>query len=132
MKTEITKIKETCLYIEDLERTYQFYHKRMGLPVISRVEGRHIFFRSGESVLLCFIAEATAKDKSLPPHYGSGSLHLAFEVEAEDYDNAKAEYLGSGIEIIHEQTWRDDVKSFYFHDPDGHVLEIVPTGMWDY
>ena len=33
--------------------------------------------------------------------------------------------------MIHEETWRAGVKSFYFHDPDGHVLEVVPKGMWD-
>ncbi len=35
------------------------------------------------------------------------------------------------IEIEHEQHWYDDYYSFYFRDPDGHSLEIVPEGMWD-
>ena len=37
-----------------------------------------------------------------------------------------------GIEIIHRQDWQQGrFESFYFLDPDQHVLEIVPEGMWD-
>ena len=59
---EITQVKETCLYITDIDHSYEFYHSLMGLPVINRVDGRHIFFRAGTSVLLCFIAAATTKN----------------------------------------------------------------------
>ncbi len=128
---EITQVKETCLYITDIDHSYEFYHSLMGLPVINRVDGRHIFFRAGTSVLLCFIAAATAKDVHLPPHFGTGTLHLAFEVEPADYESSKQKLKDSGIEIIHEETWRPGIKSIYFHDPDGHLLEIVPKGMWD-
>ena len=48
------KIKDTCLYIKDLERAREFYHEILELPLISYVEGKHIFFRAGSSVLLCF------------------------------------------------------------------------------
>jgi hypothetical protein len=58
----ISRIKETCLYISNLEKAKEFYTGKLGLPVISFVEGRHIFFRAGQSVLLCFIAEITEKN----------------------------------------------------------------------
>ena len=118
------------MYVKDLEKTYQFYHSKLGFPLISRVEGRHVFFNAGKSVLLCFIAEATAVDETLPPHHGSGNLHLAFEVEPSDYEPTKEKLVHLGIEITHEQTWKESLKSFYFNDPDGHVLEIVPIGLW--
>ncbi len=126
----IRQIKETCLYVTDLDRTTQFYHERLGLPVIGRVEGRHVFFRAGTSVLLCFIAGKTKDDPDLPPHYGSGHLHMAFEVSPADYETWKEKVGRAGITVIHEATWRGGHRSFYFHDPDGHVLEIVPEGMW--
>lgn len=125
---EISQIKETCLYISDIDQSFNFYHNLIGLPLIERVEGRHIFFKAGNSVLLCFIASVTAKDKHLPPHYGSGKLHMAFEVV--DYELCKKMIVDSSIEIIHEETWSPGIRSFYFHDPDGNVLEIVPKGMW--
>lgn len=128
---QISQVKETCLYISSIERTEQFYHGRLGLPVIGKAEGRHIFFRAGSSVLLCFIAEATKQEKLLPPHYAEGKQHIAFEIPAEEYEQWKARLSASGIAITHEQQWGGSKHSFYFEDPDGHVLEMVPPGMWD-
>lgn len=131
MDLAFTRIKETCLYVSDLHRSKAFYADKLGLEVISLVEGRHIFFRAGESVLLCFIPEVTAQDTSLPPHYGSGKLHLAFECSEANYKAWKAKVAEAEIPITHSQKWGGErYESFYFEDPDGHVLEIVPEGMW--
>lgn len=125
-----SQIKETCLYVQDLDRTEIFYKGKLGLKVIGREEGRHIFFKAGSSVLLCFIADATRREKTLPAHYGEGKMHIAFEIPHEDYQEAKVSIESKGIEIEHEQHWFKDFHSFYFRDPDGHSLEIVPKGMW--
>ncbi len=127
----LRQIKETSLYVADLARSLHFYQQLLGLPVISREEGRHVFLRAGQSVLLLFNAARTHQDASLPPHGGYGHLHLAFEVDPDAYDRCKDTLRGAGIPIIHEHHWRGAIGSFYVHDPDGHVLEIVPTGMWD-
>jgi len=129
---EILQVKETCIYVKDLEQTQKFYSEGLGLPVINKKEGRHIFFNAGTSVLLCFIPEASAAETELPPHWSRGPAHLAFEVPHPEYENCKREISSKGIEIIHEQHWGNDFRSIYFHDPDGHILEIVPKGMWDY
>lgn len=131
MWMQISKIKETCLYISAIDRSEQFYSGQLGLPVISKVEGRHIFFRAGTSVLLCFIAEATKAEKTLPPHYAHGKQHIAFEVPLKEYSEWKEKIEFSGIKITHEQSWKDNKSSFYFEDPDGHVLEILPPGVWE-
>lgn len=128
---EFSQIKETCLYIHDLDKAEDFYHKKLGMPVISKEKGRHIFFRCGSSVLLCFDPEATKNETTLPPHFANGKQHIAFEVEAADYARAKAELAEKGIQITHEQPWKDGLKSSYFEDPFGHVLEIVPKGIWE-
>jgi hypothetical protein len=36
-----------------------------------------------------------------------------------------------GITLTHEQEWKQGLKSFYFDDPFGNVLEIVPVGIWE-
>jgi catechol 2,3-dioxygenase-like lactoylglutathione lyase family enzyme len=125
------QIKETCLYIQHLDLAENFYCSILGMPVISKVANRHIFFRCGKSVLLCFIPEATKAEKNLPPHYASGKQHVAFEVGKADYLNTKSRLLEKGISIIHEQEWKNNQESFYFEDPFGHVLEIVPEGIWN-
>jgi len=127
----IRQIKETSLYIEDLEAAFDFYHSKLGLPLISRAEERHIFFRAGTSVLLCFISDATSKETRLPPHFGGGNQHLAFEVSPQEYDSWKKKVRDQSIEIIHEETWTRGLRSFYFKDPEENLLEIVEEGMWD-
>jgi catechol 2,3-dioxygenase-like lactoylglutathione lyase family enzyme len=127
----ISRIKETCIYVSDLEQTKAFYTGKLGLPLISLVKERHVFFRAGESVLLCFIASQTAQEKVLPPHGASGSVHFAFEVSKEEYPAAMQQVKDAGITILHEHTWRNSLHSFYFHDPDGNLLEVIEEGLWE-
>lgn len=128
---QFTQIKETCLYVGDLERTRAFYADRLGLEVISFAEGSHVFFRAGSSVLLCFLPGVSRVRQSPPPHYGSGRLHLAFEAPAGQYDDFLRQIQAQGIGIYHHKTWSRGRRSFYFDDPDGHVLEILEFGVWD-
>ncbi|MCW9705504.1 VOC family protein [Fodinibius salsisoli] len=127
----ITQIKETSLYVQNLERTETFYKEKLGFKMIAKEEGRHVFFKVGSSVLLCFLSGATQQDDKLPPHHGEGNLHIAFEVPQSEYKAMKEQVQCWGITIEHEQHWFEDYYSFYFRDPDGHALEIVPQGMWD-
>ncbi|ELR71060.1 hypothetical protein C900_03190 [Fulvivirga imtechensis AK7] len=128
---EITKIKETCLYIKDLDAAKDFYHGKLGLGIIHHEPGKHIFFRAGSSVLLCFNPEDSKAKKSPPPHYAEGNQHFAFEVEQKDYDAVKAQIASLGIKIIDQLVWKSGQESFYFNDPEGNVLEFVPIGVWD-
>lgn len=127
----ITQIKETCLYISDLDEAEAFYGGLLVFPVISKVDGRHIFFRCGSSVLLCFVPEVTKIETTLPPHFATGKQHLAFEVAKDDYAHTKERLIKKGIKIMHVQKWSEYLESFYFEDPFGHVLEVVPTGIWE-
>lgn len=126
-----TQIKETCLYISDLDLAEEFYHDLLEFSLISKVQDRHIFFRCGSSVLLCFLPEITKNEPVLPPHYAEGKQHIAFEVEKKDYLETKKELVKRNVNITHTQEWRDDLESFYFEDPFGHVLEVVPKGIWE-
>lgn len=128
---QFKKIQETCLYVSDLEQSKAFYHEQLGLPVISEVPGRHLFLRAGESVLLCFISEAARQSTEVPPHFGSGQLHLAFETSMAEYSAWKDKIQAAGIFIEHEHDWGRGYLSFYFRDPDHHCLEVVMTGMWN-
>jgi catechol 2,3-dioxygenase-like lactoylglutathione lyase family enzyme len=128
----IVSIKETCIYSSRLEDMKSFYHDLIGLPIISEAANNYIFFRAGASVLLCFNPEHAAMKLSPPAHYGYGKLHFAFEVTSEDYQKTKEEIRSKGIHITDEVTWKGGMKSFYFEDPAGNVLEVVPEkGLWD-
>lgn len=128
---KITGIKETCLYIKDLDGAKRFYHERLGFPIIHHEPRKHIFFRAGSSVLLCFNPEDSKNKTSPPPHFAEGNQHLAFEVEADEYEAIKEEFIASGIPISDKVIWGSGQESFYFTDPEANVLEIVPKGVWD-
>lgn len=125
-----TQIKETCIYSRNLDEMRQFYHELMGLPVISHLPDKHIFFRAGSSVLLCFNPDDSKRKASPPAHYAEGRYHFAFEVSPADYDTHKEEVRGKGIRIIDQVIWKSGQESFYFEDPEGNVVEIVPEGIW--
>lgn len=128
---KISRIKETCIYVSDLAQTKNFYEGKLNLETISLVEGRHVFFQAGESVLLCFIASQTEKEEELPPHGARGSVHFAFEVAKKDYATTLQEIRTAGIEILHEHRWKANLRSFYFHDPDKNLVEVIEEGLWD-
>ena len=128
---KIIGIKETCIYVSDLERTKEFYSDQLGLQLISMVKDRHVFFRAGNSVLLCFIAGQTKKEKDLPPHGASGSVHFALEVSKNEYGNSLQLLKDAGIHILHEHMWKNGLRSFYFHDPDENLVEVIEEGLWE-
>lgn len=126
------RIKETCIYVRDLESIRDFYEKKLGLPVINYVPEKHIFFRAGDSVLLVFNPEDSRLKLSPPAHWGEGRQHFAFEVSAAEYHTTKADLVKKGIVIIEETLWPAGGKSFYFNDPADNVLEVVEDkGVWN-
>jgi catechol 2,3-dioxygenase-like lactoylglutathione lyase family enzyme len=129
---EFLQIKETCIYVKDLENARRFYKEQLGLAEIGYLEGKHLFLRAGSSVLLLFNPDDSKNKKSPPAHFGGGKQHFAFEVKAAHYDSAKSQIREKGIKIIDEVTWPAGSKSFYFNDPEGNVLEVLPEkGVWD-
>jgi catechol 2,3-dioxygenase-like lactoylglutathione lyase family enzyme len=129
---KFSSIKETCIYVRDLETVRLFYVDKLGLSLINYIPGKHLFLRAGHSVLLIFNPDDSKNKKSPPAHFGGGHQHFAFEVKDMDYDEAKKMITSKSIDIIDEVTWPSGRKSFYFNDPEKNVLEIVPeTGIWD-
>jgi catechol 2,3-dioxygenase-like lactoylglutathione lyase family enzyme len=124
-------IKETCIYVKDLDKTQEFYHEKLGLKVKGRIEGHHVFFEAGRSLLLCFIADKARNTHGLPSHGAEGCIHFAFEIDPADYIETKLGVLQKGISIEHEQEWAHNLRSFYFRDPDGHLVEIIQSGIWE-
>jgi len=125
------QIKETCIYFRDLGAAKEFYHNLLGLPVIGEIDGRHIFFKAGTSVLLCFNPDDSRLKQSPPAHFAEGKYHFAFEVSSREYQDHKTEIRLRGIPIIETLVWKNGQESFYFNDPVGNVVEILPEGVWD-
>ena len=129
-------ILEAALYVDDLDEAERFYANVLGLERIVRVEGRHVFFRCGEMVLLLFNAQATqtppADDAPLPvPHHGAkGPGHLCFSASAEEIARWKAHLEDLNISIEADFEWPNGGRSIYFRDPAGNSLEFAEPRIW--
>jgi catechol 2,3-dioxygenase-like lactoylglutathione lyase family enzyme len=130
----IVKIKavvETAIYVDDFQAAETFYRTVLGLPVIGKEPGRHVFFQAGEaSVLLAFLAEATLNGDQLPPHGATGPGHFALGIEAESFDGWRKLLQGHGVTIEKEVEWPKGGKSIYFRDPAGNSVELVTPDVW--
>ena len=129
----LNRVLETCLYSKDLGRTKNFYANILDLVLYGEQENRHVFFKMPDgAVLLFFNPDETSKEgQGLPSHFATGHQHLAFEIPKNDYQAWKERIERANIPIIQEQTWKNGVRSFYFRDPDGHLLEICEPGIWE-
>jgi catechol 2,3-dioxygenase-like lactoylglutathione lyase family enzyme len=129
-------ILESALYVDDLDAAERFYTAVLGLPVIVRVEGRHVFLRCGAGVLLLFNPERTTEPPApdsrfpVPPHGAKGEGHLCFRASEEEIDAWKERLIGAGVAIESEFTWPEGGRSIYFRDPAGNSIEFANPKIW--
>ena len=128
--SEIVAVVETTLYVDDLDAAEAFYRNVLGLEVIGKEVGRHVFFRVGDGVLLAFSPEATLKGDTLPPHGARGPSHFALGVRTEGLDEWRQRLEEHGVVIEKEMTWPRGGRSIYFRDPAGNSIELVTPGLW--
>jgi catechol 2,3-dioxygenase-like lactoylglutathione lyase family enzyme len=124
-------VVETAIYADDLESAEQFYRDVLGLPVLAKEPGRHVFFQVGDRhVLLVFFARATLIGDRLPAHGTAGPGHFAMGIGAEDLDAWRGRLLEHGVRIEHEESWPHGGHSLYFRDPGGNAAELITPGVW--
>lgn len=136
MALAIEGILETALYAPDLDAAEAFFHGILGLDVITRVEGRHVFFRCGPGVLLVFDPAATALPNSnpampVPLHGASGPGHACFRVSAANMQSVRDALEANSVTIEADFRWPNGARSIYFRDPAGNSLECAEARLWD-
>src|SRR5438309_1485090 len=127
---EIVAIVETAIYVDDLDAAEAFYRDVLGLEVIGKEAGRHVFFRVGDGVLLAFVPEATLRGNMLPAHGARGPGHFALGVRADGLDDWRRRLDGHGNAVEKEVTWPRGGRSLYVRDPAGNSVELVTPGLW--
>jgi ubiquinone/menaquinone biosynthesis C-methylase UbiE/catechol 2,3-dioxygenase-like lactoylglutathione lyase family enzyme len=127
----VEAVVETALYADDLDAAAAFYSNVLGLTLIDKEAGRHVFFRvGGGDVLLIFKAETTLRGDTLPAHGAKGPGHFALGIDAGDYEAWRRRLTDAGVAIEREVTWPPGGRSFYFRDPAGNAAELVTPGVW--
>ena len=132
---KVQGVLETAVYVEDLERSKDFYTSLFGWEVMLE-DARFCAFRVSQGhVFLLFRKSATLEPIAIaggviPAHDGEGQLHVAFAIAAADLDSWEKHLGQKGIAIESRVTWPRGGRSIYFRDPDGHLLELATPGVW--
>lgn len=132
---ERLELKETALYVDDVERAMRFYRDVLGFSVLARDERFAAMDVAGRHVLLLFLRGGALLETSLPggmipAHDGAGPMHAGFAVAAADLREWESKLVEKGVEIISRMDWPRGGRSIYFRDPDGHLLELLTPGVW--
>lgn len=131
---------ESALYADDLDAAETFWTGVIGLDVIVRVPGRHVFLRTASTptqVLLIFNPAATERPPQpdaklpVPPHGARGPGHVALAAAAETLDGWRAHLEQKGVAIEADFAWPNGRRSVYFRDPAGNSIEIADPAIWD-
>ena len=128
------KIVETSIYSSHLEKMKEFYVDKIGLELVSEQKGRHVFLKTDKNMLLIFNHGVTAAEKETshgaltPP----SMVHVAFEIESDEYEEARDLLEKNNIQIEKEMAWKNDIKSrsIYFRDPAGNLVEFITRYYW--
>jgi catechol 2,3-dioxygenase-like lactoylglutathione lyase family enzyme len=132
---QLTRVLETVLYVADLEKSAAFYGDVLGLRCIHEDKRMRAYDVGGNGVLLLFVEGQSlhpieTPGGSIPPHDGSGPVHVAFSIEADELEEWQRHLGSAGVAVEGRTAWPRGGVSVYFRDPDDHLLEIATPGLW--
>ena len=127
----VAGLAEVVLWVRDMDRALHFYRDVFGLELISPPELPNKFLKAGggadgvpEMIVLVPHPDPTVE---FPREKPKRVLHhLAFRVEAAEYETLRERLIDSGVELrsgIHPVL--KGVRTFYADDPDGNEVECI-------
>ena len=119
--------------VNNLDAMHKFYEEVVGLEVLRRNES-FVFFKIAEGfgghphILALFSANNRVfiETKSLQlSQEGTTLHHIALNISLEDYESEKRRLEGLGLSVLATEHAWIHVRSLYFSDPEGNLLEFV-------
>ncbi len=130
------RVLETVLYARNLGAIEDFYRLVLGLEPSSKSEGRQVFYRLGDQMLLFFnplaTSRAPAEDaaRPVPPHGADGEGHVGVGATADDLSKWRERLEQHGIALEADFEWPGGGRSIYFRDPAGNSIEFAEPRIW--
>ena len=150
---ELRGFNHVALVCEDMQATVDFYEGVLGFPLVKTLDlgghGQHFFFQVTEHDGVAFfwfdnvnaaqrgVASADwsagetnpSRAQGLASKAAPGAMHhLSFGVPAEKLDEYREVLESHGIEVTevikHYDENGEAIRSIYFRDPDGTILEF--------
>jgi catechol-2,3-dioxygenase len=129
----IKGLGEVSIRANNLDAMQKFYEEVVGLEVLRRDES-FVFFKiaegyGGHSQNLALFAATNldfleTKSPELSPEQTT-LHHIALNLSIEDYETEKRRLEGLGLSVLAtDHAWLH-VRSLYFSDPEGNLLEFV-------
>ena len=129
----IKGLGEVSIRVKNLDAMQKFYEEVLGLEVLRR-DDSFVFFKIAEgygghtqNLALFDAADRNfLEGKSLQLNSDQTTLHhIALNISLEDFDTEKRRLEGLGLKVrAYEHEWIH-VRSLYFSDPEGNLLELV-------
>ena len=111
---KVTGIDHVVFHVRDLARARKFYVDFLGMEV-DHERSWQCFLKCGNQGLALFEVSDDVRG-------GSEVNHMALRLAAGDLERTKKTLAGAGIEVHGRQ---GDPTCIYFHDPDGHQLQLL-------
>ncbi|HZZ29779.1 MAG TPA: VOC family protein [Pirellulales bacterium] len=132
---KITGVLETSLYVADVNRAAHFYESLFGFHRMFTDDRLCALSVDEKQVLLIFQRGASVEPiplagDVLPPHDGTGSLHLAFACTAQELSHWEEHLAQHEVPIESRIRWERGGQSIYFRDPDDNLIELATPGIW--
>jgi catechol 2,3-dioxygenase-like lactoylglutathione lyase family enzyme len=114
--------RHIALNVRDVRKSLEFYSNVFGMTLEWMPDPENAYLTSGGDNLALH---------QLPPEEQPGNVqtvhHIGFVVRRlEDVDEWAKKVRGLGISLAAEpKTHRDGARSFYFHDPDGILIQLI-------
>ena len=129
-------VLEAAVYVDDLDAAEGFYAGLLGLEVVLKTAGRHVFFRAGATIVLAFLPGPTRRQKAdgplpVPPHGAEGAGHICFAAEGPALDRWVRHLTAAGVAIEADFRWPNGARSIYVRDPAGNSVEFAEPKLWE-
>ena len=124
--TQILRIAEAVLYVDNLSEATQFYRDVLQLPLTASFPDASFLQTGPDSTLILFDRQKLRNRESMIPSHGAdGAGHVALAVPEQELTSWRQRLIDHGITVEHEQIWPQGTQSVYFRDPAGNSVELM-------